>query len=62
MLHTFRLCLLRIEVRFPPVTMGMTQIPTPKGSTERQVRVMHAPALPQGMLPSAWHTMGGIKT
>ena len=58
MLHTFRLCLLRIEVRFPPVTKGMKQ--EPQGSTGRQVRVMHAQALPQGMMPSAWHTMGGI--
>ena len=54
--RTLRLSLFRIDVRFPEVMQGTMHGPK-QISTAHTVK--HAPKLPQGMLGSACHTVGG---
>ncbi len=55
--RTLRLSLLRIDVRLPEVTQQ-----TKHGQHSSKTHtVQHAPQLPQGMFPSACHTVGGTR-
>ena len=56
---TLRLSLLRIDVRLPEVMQGTMNTPQNGSNALTAHTVQHAPKLPQGMLGSACHTIGG---
>ena len=56
---TLRLSLLRIDVRLPEVMQGTTNALQNGSNAYTAHTVQHAPKLPQGMLGSACHTIGG---